>query len=198
MEKNFENLKSSDWTESIKSSSQASWGSFLFQGVILSILGICALFLPQLFSLTINFWIGWLFVFSGILGFVSLFYTQGLSDFLWNLVSDALLMLVGVILLLYPVDGTIALTWILIGFFAVEGIFQIAISLKLKDVLPNWGWLLFSGVIDFVLVYFATEGMPFSSSWMLGLFAGVNLLSTGISIIMVAITAKRAAKALVN
>jgi uncharacterized membrane protein HdeD (DUF308 family) len=76
---------------------------------------------------------------------------------------------------------------VLIAFFIVEGVFQIAIAISDRQALPDsWGWLLMSGLADVVLAVMMIWGWPSTALWALGLVVGLNLLTSGLAIVMVA------------
>ncbi|MBS0270993.1 MAG: DUF308 domain-containing protein, partial [Proteobacteria bacterium] len=52
----------------LASSLQAHWKLYLFEGIVLIILGIAAILIPQIATLTVELFIGWLLLFSGIAG----------------------------------------------------------------------------------------------------------------------------------
>src|SRR5262245_56389547 len=82
-------------------------------------------------------------------------------------------------------------TLVLIALFIVEGVIQIAASLSYRDVFPNsWGWMLASGVVYLILAALIIRGWPSTAGWALGLIVGVNLISTGLAVIMVALAGK--------
>jgi uncharacterized membrane protein HdeD (DUF308 family) len=58
----------------------------------------------------------------------------------------------------------------------------------------SWGWLLVSGIADLVLAFVIIIGWPISAAWALGLLAGVNLLTSGFAIVMVAMAGRRVAE----
>ncbi len=124
-----------------------------------------------------------------------MFYADDIAAFLWTLVTAALSLCLGVLLLYKPGAGAVALTLALTAFFAAEGLFQVVTSLAYRKALPDaWGWLLASGACDLVLVAIIVAGWPLSAAWMLGLLAGVNLLTSGCAIVMVAFAAREAVK----
>ncbi len=124
-----------------------------------------------------------------------MFYADDIAAFLWTLVTAALSLCLGVLLLYKPGAGAVALTLALTAFFAAEGVFQIVTSLAYRKALPDaWGWLLASGACDLVLVAIIVAGWPLSAAWMLGLLAGVNLLTSGCAIVMVAFATREAVK----
>ena len=70
-------------------------------------------------------------------------------------------------------------------------------SLAYRKALPGaWGWLLASGVCDLILVAIIVASWPLSAAWTLGLLAGVNLLTSGCAIVMIAFAARDALKSL--
>ncbi len=124
-----------------------------------------------------------------------MFYADDIAAFLWTLVTAALSLCLGVLLLYKPGAGAVALTLALTAFFAAEGLFQVVTSLAYRKALPDaWGWLLASGACDLVLVAIIVAGWPLSAAWMLGLLAGVNLLTSGCAIVMVAFATREAVK----
>ena len=96
------------------------------------------------------------------------------------------------LLLWHPVEGAVTLTLLLVGFFIVEGIFQIAGAIQHRDAFPGtWGWLLMSGVADLLLAAMIIFGWPATASWVLGLFVGINLITSGLAITMVALAGRK-------
>ena len=143
-------------TETIRT----SWAPFLVQGSIMMVLGAVAVIWPQISTLAADLYVGWVFLFSGLIGLVSMFIAPSASAFLWSLLTAALSLLVGVLLLWHPVEGAVTLTLLLVGFFIVEGIFQIAGAIQHRDAFPGtWGWLLMSGVADLLLTAMIIFGM---------------------------------------
>jgi uncharacterized membrane protein HdeD (DUF308 family) len=58
------------------------------------------------------------------------------------------------------------------------------------------GWLLASGVADLLLAGLIFSSWPASASWTLGLIVGINLITTGLAIVMVAMEVRNVAKSL--
>jgi hypothetical protein len=87
-----------------------------------------------------------------------------------------------------PDEATVSLTLVLTAFFIAEGAFQVGTSISYRDVLPgSWGSLLASGITDLVLAGLIICFWPQSASWTLGLIVGINLITTGLAILMAAI-----------
>ena len=151
-------------SDHVRSSVRRHWRMFMAQGVILVILGMLAIVWPQISTLAVEIYVGWLFLIGGIVGLFGSFYAPSTSNFLWALVSAALSVLVGVILLANPVQGAISLTALLIGLFVVEGVFQIVLALRHRQTFPGrWVWLLVSGAADLLLAFIIINGWPGAS-----------------------------------
>jgi len=184
-----------DLHRGVKNALNARWGLLMFQGVALIVLGVLAIAAPMLATIAVEIYVGWLFLIAGIVGLVAIFYADDLAAFLWTLVTAALSLATGVLLLYHPISGTVTLTLALTAFFVAEGVFQIATSLAYRKALPSaWGWLLASGVADLILVAIVISGWPLTTTWVLGLLAGVNLLTSGWAIVMAAFAARDAVK----
>jgi len=56
----------------------------------------------------------------------------------------------------------------------------------------GWGWLLLSGLVAMAVGALIAAELPSSATWAIGLLAGVNLLSTGVSFIVLALAGRRA------
>ena len=188
---------SRDPMRAIRDSVRTNSGLFMAHGVILVLLGVAAVIWPQISSLAVDAVVGWLFLISGCVGLVMMFYAADVAGFLWTLLTAALELFAGVLLLWHPTEGVVSLTLVLIALFITEGVFQIAAAIVYRSAFPDsWGWMLLSGIIDIVLAGLIIAGWPGSFSWALGLIVGVNLISSGIAIVMVANATRKIAAAI--
>ena len=176
---------------------RAHWRLYVFQGVLMIVLGVLAVVAPAFATLTVDIYVGWLFLISGVLGLIAMFSARNVPGFLWTLITALLSIVVGGVLLWKPVEGTLSLTIVLTAFFIVEGVFQAAAALIYRDAIPStWGWLLASGLADLALVAIIVAGWPGTAAWVLGLLVGVNLLTTGWAVVMVALGARDIARSI--
>ena len=191
------NSELSDFQNAIRTAMRENWKWFVFQGVVMLILGCLAVAEPVIASVAVDIYIGWLFLFGGVLGLVAMFSARDASAFFWMLLTAALSLAVGIMLIWKPAEGTVSLTVVLTAFFIAEGAFQIAASLSYRDIMPgSWGWLLASGISDLVLAGLNIYFWPESASWTLGLIVGINLITTGLGILMTAIEVSKIGKSL--
>jgi uncharacterized membrane protein HdeD (DUF308 family) len=180
-----------DAPRSFTAALRAHWKVFLFQGIVMVILGILAVAAPAWASVAVDIYVGWLFLLSGVVGLVAMFSAGNVSSFLWTFVTTLLSLAVGFMLLWKPTEGTISLTMALTAFLIFEGMFQTAASFSYRDVIPgSWGWMLASGLSDLLLAGIVIWAWPSSAVWTLGLIVGVNLITSGSAVAMMAVAGR--------
>ncbi len=174
----------------------AHWLLFLIEGIIAVILGILAIVLPPIATIAFTIIIGWLFLISGVVGLVTTFWARHAPGFWWSLISALIAVAAGVVLLAWPISGTLSLTLVLIAFFVVDGIATIMYAVDHRRQLSGrWGWMLVSGVVDLILAAVIFAGLPGTAFWALGLLVGINLLFGGVALIAIALAARHPATA---
>ncbi len=181
----------SEIKRSIRETLQAHWRLFLLQGVIMILLGALAVAAPALATIAVDIYVGWLFLISGTIGFVAMFSARDISGFFWTFATALLSVVVGALLIWTPVEGALSLTVVLTAFFIMEGVLQAAASLVYRRTVPeSWGWMFASGLADLALAAIIIAGWPGSAAWTLGLIVGVNLVTSGWAIVMMALAAR--------
>ncbi len=181
--------------QAIRDALGAHWRLFLFQGAIMVILGALAIAAPVVATITVDIFIGWLFLISGIVGLVAMFSAKHIPAFLWSLITAALSVAVGVMLIWKPVAGALSITIVLTAFFIAEGVFQLVASIAYRDVISgSWGWMLASGIADLVLAAVIILGWPMTAVWTLGLLVGINLITSGLAVVMAALAGRQLTK----
>jgi len=128
---------------------------------------------PPIATLAFELVIGWLFLISGVVGLVTTFWMRNAPGFLWSLLSAIVAIAAGIVLLLWPISGTLSLTFVLIAFFVVEGVVTIMYAIDHRNQLSSrWAWMLASGVVDLILAGIIFAGLPGTAAWALGLLVG--------------------------
>jgi uncharacterized membrane protein HdeD (DUF308 family) len=169
-----------------------NWKMFLFEGIVLLVLGAAAIILPPLATLTVELLIGWLLLISGVVGLFTTFQMRGAPGFWWSLVSALIAIAAGLVLLTSPVGGAISLTFVLIAFFIIEGVASIMYALEHRQDLPHgWGVMLLSGIVDLILSAIIFFGLPGSAAWAIGLLVGINMIFGGTALIAMAMQARK-------
>lgn len=166
-----------------------NWGWLLALGILMIVLGVFAIGAPVVATIAVQFALGWILVIGGIAEGIHAFMAQGWRGFLLELLSAILYLVVGVLLLVNPVQGAIALTVVLAVFLIVEGIFKVIMAMRVRDH-GGWGWLLASGILSLILGVLIWAEWPASGLWIIGLLVGIQLLFTGWSLVMLAFAAR--------
>lgn len=185
---------SEEFRREVVSAIHAHWGLFLFEGIVLVVLGLAAIVLPVVATLAFTLVIGWLFLISGGVGLVTTFWMRNAPGFWWALLSAIIALAAGVILIRWPISGTVSLTLVLIAFFVVEGIATLMYAFEHRAQLSGrWGWMLASGIVDLILAGIIFAGLPGTAAWALGLLVGINMLFGGTAMIGMALAARNPA-----
>ena len=168
----------------------AHWRLFMVQGVVMMVLGVIAVVLPEIATVATEIFIGWLFVIGGVLRTLMVFRARRAPGFWLSLLTALLALVLGVILILHPLQGVLTLTIVLIVMFLVEGLAAIVLALDRRRHLRHWGWTLFTGVVDVVLAGLIWQGWPATAAWAIGLLVGINMFMFGLSLVTTAVAAR--------
>jgi len=168
------------------------WKAFLFEGILLALLGLAAMIVPPLASLAVAIFLGWAFLISGVAGLVITYWAREMPGFWWSLFSAALAVLAGLVLLARPVQGVLTLTIVVGAYFLIEGVTTIMYALEhRRELSGRWSWLLVSGLMDILISFLIIAGLPGSAEWAIGLLVGINLVIGGASLVGMALAARK-------
>jgi uncharacterized membrane protein HdeD (DUF308 family) len=166
------------------------WPLFLFQGLALMLLGLLAAALPQVAGLAITVMVGVLFLLGGVIRLFALLGSRRSPGHAWSLLTAGLAIVLGLVLLIEPLQGVLTLTILLAVLFLVQGAASIFVALEYRRHLHNWGWVLLSGLVDLLLVVLIAAGWPGSAAWAIGLLVGLSIFFLGLSLVMTALAAR--------
>jgi uncharacterized membrane protein HdeD (DUF308 family) len=102
----------------------------------------------------------------------------------------AVVAVLGILVWLNPAIGSGFLTLLLMLFFVTNGFWKVATALRYRGS-RGWGWLLVSGLVSLVFVYLLWKQWPLSGAWAIGVLVGIDLLLTGISMVILAVALRR-------
>ncbi|QDW39049.1 HdeD family acid-resistance protein [Bradyrhizobium sp. KBS0727] len=171
---------------------KSHWKAFLFEGIVLAVLGFAAMIVPPLASLAVTIFLGWMFLISGIAGLIVTFWARQMPGFWWSLISAALAVLAGLVLLARPAQGVLTLTIVVGAYFLAEGVTTIMYALEhRRELSERWSWLLVAGLVDILISFLIITGLPGSAEWAIGLLVGINLVFGGASLIGMALAARK-------
>jgi uncharacterized membrane protein HdeD (DUF308 family) len=188
---------------SVAKSTPDHWFLFLVEGVVLILLGLLAIAVPSIANENVTGILGWLFLASGATGLVTTYWARQAPGFLWSLVSAALAIFIGVVLIenksqdLYggllgwPFHNAGPLRLILVLFFLVEGGASIMFAIEhRRQMSGRWAFMFASGAVDIVLASIIIFALPGTSAWTLGLLVGINLIFGGTALITIGLHAR--------
>ncbi len=172
-----------------------SWKWFLAVGIITLLTGFAALTVPMVAGITLTALIGSLFIISGFFQAMHTFRIHQWKSKLWYVLSSALYIIGGLLLLFKPVAGLFTITGLMVFIIMVNGATRIIFALSNRNV-GGWPWIAVSGVLSFAIgwYFFGMLDDPEFSLTLLGTFIGVSLLFEGISFIFMGSQLKKMAK----
>lgn len=165
-----------------------NWGWFLAIGIALILLGTLAIGAAGSVTLASMVLFGILLGIGGIVQIVNAFKMLKGNGFFVNFFSGCIYLIVGALLALNPALGAITLTLLLAIFYTATGLFKIGTALYNR--FANWGWLLVSGIVSFILGILIWSEWPFSGLWIIGLFVGIDLILVGWIWVALSLSAK--------
>lgn len=166
------------------------WGWFLALGLFLLVVGFLAVGASVYTSFLTVIVLATLLVIGGIAKLVYSFWAREWSGFFISLLVGLLYLITGVLFLAKPFAALQALTLLIGSLFLVSGIFKIVTALSFR--FESWGWILFSGIISFLLGGLVLSEWPAASLWVIGLFVGIDLIIYGWTAILLALSARAA------
>ena len=155
-------------------------------GVISILAGVFAFVDPLTATVTAEQLAAWLFVFVGFMELFSSFRVSSNKTFFWPLLISALIsLLIGFFLLFEPLKGILTLTIAIAILFLLSGIAKVIYSyIFFKGEKSFWAHI-FSGLISVALAAMIFGGFPNSAASILGILLSVELIFSGVSLIMV-------------
>lgn len=168
-----------------------NWGWFLALGLMFIVAGMAAIAFPLLSTVATKIALGWIFLVAGALLVVHAFSIQQWRGFLLGLLVGALYVVAGGYLAFSLFGGVISLTILLAALFLAEGVLEVIMAVRVRPH-EGWGWLLISGLVAIAVGAMIAAQLPTSAEWAIGLLTGINLLSTGVSFVVLALAGRRA------
>ena len=160
------------------------------EGIILTLLGIAAVVVPSFMPASIgalNIFLGWLFVVGGLIGVVTTVGGRHEPGFWWSSISAILALAVGMTLIELPAGDSPTLTYLLVIFFAIEGIATIMFALEHKKKIADSGrWMVASGIVDLLLSVVSLIILPRMAQAVAGFLIGINMMFGGVALIAMA------------
>lgn len=164
--------------------------------IVMIVLGFLALFLPLATGIGISILVSWIIVFAGIAHLVYAFAARGAGAFLWRMLIGIVYIVGGGYLAFHPVLALESLTLVVAAIFLVEGVLEIVAFIQFR-ALSGSGLILLDGIVTLLLAFLIWRPWPSSSTWVIGILLGINLIVSGITGLMFSLAARKALKTVV-
>lgn len=184
--------KVEEFNRIVKRTLKQHWRLFTVEGVLLALLGAASVIVPQVASIATTILIGWLLFVGGVFRLATTVGAKHAPGYWSSLLLSVLMGLLGALLALWPVQGVLTLTVVLIAYFFAHGVASMIFAFSIREETVRWVWILLSGIVDFALAALILSGWPGTAAWVLGLLVGINLMFTGIALIFAAVGAREA------
>jgi uncharacterized membrane protein HdeD (DUF308 family) len=148
-------------------------------GILLIIMGILALLMPEIAAFATVLTLGWLLIVAGIVEIVHSFQTRHRAGFGWKLAAGIITLILGLLILFFPIAGVATLALWIGAFIFAGGIVRVILAFRVKPA-KGWGWVLFDGILAIIIGGLIAWGWPASSIAFIGLLTGFWLLFSGI------------------
>lgn len=166
-----------------------NWFLWLIAGVLSLVGGLAALANPLAATLTAELLAGWTFVLVGLLTIVSAFSDQGWGVRIVAILLGVMITLMGVNLVAHPLNGVLSLTLAAAYILMIAGLMRIFFAFKITISSLRWAMIL-SGSVSIILSLMIFSNFPQSAVVVLGLYLAIELISNGISMIVLSVSRK--------
>ena len=158
--------------------------SLFWTGLVMILLGVAALIVPFFTSLVVEVLVGWLLTVSGLVSVIGAMSLRATGLFFVQFVAGLIALGAGLLMLIFPLQGLIALTVLLAVVLMLTGAAQVAFALWARPAL-GWAWGVLSALISMGLGVYILAALPVASTMVLGLLVGIDFVSTGVALVLI-------------
>lgn len=159
--------------------SRSGWD--IVWGILLIVAGIAILTHAVAATAVSVFFIGWLAVIGGIVALVAGLFRIGKGGFWPAIISGALLLVLGIVILNNPAASVVSLTLLAGTLFLMGGVIRLVAAFQVDQ---NKGIMIFSGLVSLVLGLIVVFNLLEASLVLLGVLLGVQALVDGITLLI--------------
>ena len=159
----------------------------ILEGMLFIIFGFLAIIMPGISTASIELFLGSLALFAGCVQLYRTLTNREAPSFYGSLLTSALYILFGILLLANPLSGIITLTILLMIFFIIEGVAKIYWGFSIR---PSANSILFiiNGILALALAVIIFYGWPGTALWVPGLLLGINMTFFGVALLILGIS----------
>lgn len=176
--------------QNIAADIQRGWKFLFGLGVLFVIFG--SIGLTQVIGLTMisMVFFGILLLIAGLTQFFDVSKCREWKGTVWHAFIALMYVGGGCVIIYDPLIASSIITAILAGMLITIGLARIIMSLKLKGS-RGWFWILLSGIAAIALGIMLVMQWPYSGLWFIGLFIAIELIISGWTYILLALSIRR-------
>ena len=174
------------WSEQV----QSHWRLLLGIGIGMELVGLFSILVPIVASISVAILAGWILLVGGVVQFGHVLRRQAGWDRVWRLFLAAVTAVAGLSMLVFPLSGTITITFVLVVWFWVSGATKIGGWWRTRGVERSWV-LGLNGLVSVALGVLIWASLPSSAAWAVGLLVGIELILYGMSLITAGLAGRR-------
>ncbi len=168
----------------------ASRGWLIIGGILSIVVGFIAMGSPYVFSILIAQWLGIAALVIGVISLAMAIFGKHTGHRFSEGLSGVIRIIAGIILLRCIGSSVAIITLILAGYLAAGGVVAILGAIKLRGN-AGWVWTLINGLASLVLGLMVFSRWPNNSVAILGLLFGIHALFSGVSNLMLGLSARK-------
>jgi uncharacterized membrane protein HdeD (DUF308 family) len=169
---------------------RANWGWLMFMGIALAGLGIAGTYMTGVLTLVSVLYIGIMVLAGGILVLIDAFKAEGWKAKLMQILIALAYVVAGLVMIVNPAGSAVWFTLFIAGFLLTSGVFRIVMGFQIRGEVNGWVFTVLGGIASLVLAVMIFSQWPVSGLWVIGLFAAIEMLIQGLSMISIAMAAK--------
>lgn len=154
------------------------WGWFVTLGVLMIMLGAFAWFDIIALTLAGTLYIGAALLVGGVFQIAHAFMDRNWGGYLLHVLAGILYVVSGILIMLEPVAGSIAITSVLAILMIVAGGFRVALAIRHWHI-GGAGMLLLGGLVSIGVGVALYLTLPWSGLWVLGTLIAIELIIHG-------------------
>ncbi|GJL83626.1 MAG: membrane protein [marine bacterium B5-7] len=167
-----------------------NWGWILALGMVFIVLGIIALGMPVMMTLTTVMFIGVLLAIGGAAQIFNAFKCAGWKGRVAHILIGLLYIVAAGVIVNNPALSSLAFTAMLAGLVVAVGVLRIIMAFQMKGQ-PGWVWLIIAGLISIGLGAVIYAEWPVSGLSVIGILVAFELITNGFFYLFVGLAARK-------
>jgi len=150
-------------------------------GIVMMLIGVAGFLVPQLFSVTLSYFVGWLLLFGAFTQSYSAFQHKDHHIVSW--LRPFVKVAAALIFLLFSDIGVASLGLLLAFYFFMDAYASFAMGQQFKEHGVS-GWGMINGMLSLILGMVVLINWPNSSPLFVGIFVGITLFFDGLLLLI--------------